>query len=186
MLLRNRNRRAKRSFVAEPTMSTKTLLLLRHAKSSWEDPQLDDHERPLNSRGRRVAPLMGQRLREEQLEPDFVFCSTAVRTRETAALVFAEQTTSRRISYHAELYHAEPAQISRFLNHVDASLQRILIIGHNPGLEDLLATLTGKTVSFPTASLAHVDLNLKSWSQFNSETRGRLAQIWRPREIGAH
>ena len=164
-------------------MPYKTLLLLRHAKSSWKDPQWADHDRPLNSRGRLAAQRMGRLLSDEGLTPDLVLCSTAVRARETAELVFADAPTPATILYREDLYHAEPAQLSRILAEVSEPAPRLLLLGHNPGLEEFLSQLTTESCSFPTAGLAQVQLELTAWSQFHPAIRGELIQFWRPREL---
>jgi phosphohistidine phosphatase len=164
-------------------MPYKTLLLLRHAKSSWKNPQWADHDRPLNSRGRLAAQRMGRLLSDEGLTPDLVLCSTALRARETAELVFANSVTHATILYREDLYHAEPAQLSRILAEVSEPVPRLLLIGHNPGLEQFLSQLTTASCSFPTAGLAQIQLELPAWSQFHPTTRGELIQFWRPREL---
>src|SRR5438105_4097768 len=87
---------------------SKTLLIMRHAKSSWKEAELDDHERPLNKRGRRAAPAMGQLLRENSLTPDAILSSTALRARQTAEAVAEACGFAGEISYHAEFYHDAP------------------------------------------------------------------------------
>ncbi len=162
----------------------KTLVLLRHAKSSWKDPGLDDQERPLNGRGRRNAAQMGRLTKDQDLVPRLVLCSTALRTRETAALFFAEWNVSPSTEYRDDLYHAEPVQIEGILNSVDDSVESLMIIGHNPGLEEFLTQHTGNSIIMPTAALARVDFELDSWSQFTTSTQGTLIHVWRPKEFG--
>ena len=162
----------------------KTLVLLRHAKSSWKDPELDDQERPLNDRGRRNAAQMGRLTKDKDLVPDLVLCSTAQRTRETAALFFAEWTVSPSTVYRDDLYHAEPSQIEGIVNSVDDSVESLMIIGHNPGLEEFLTQHTGNAFEMPTGALARVDFELDSWSHFKDVTQGRMILFWRPKELG--
>jgi phosphohistidine phosphatase len=100
----------------------KTLLLLRHAKSSWNDPELEDYDRPLNSRGRKAAKRIGLLMRDEGLTPNLVLCSTAQRTRETADLVYAESDSTPEVVYRDDLYHAEPKQIARVLSQIEQSV----------------------------------------------------------------
>ena len=162
----------------------KRLILLRHAKSSWDDPGLDDRDRPLNGRGRRNAPRMGRLMKQEQLVPDLVLCSSAQRTRETAYLFFAEWTVSPSIVHRDDLYHAEPVQIEGILNSIDNSIESLMIIGHNPGLEEFLNKHTGNVCSVPTSALAQVDFELDSWSHFDDVTEGTLIIFWRPKDFG--
>jgi phosphohistidine phosphatase len=164
-------------------MKSKTLLLLRHAKSSWKDPQLDDHDRPLNSRGRKAAVKIGRLMQDERLMPDLALCSTARRARETAGLIFAEMASPPEITFRDDLYHADPEHIARVLSQVAESTSCVLMIGHNPGLEEFLSRITSKALELPTAALARVDFQVSTWSQFNDSARGTLVQLWRPREL---
>ncbi len=164
-------------------MSGKTLLLLRHAKSSWKDSALEDHARPLNSRGRQAATRIGQLMRDEMLVPDLVLCSTARRTRETAERVFAAADAAPAIVFRDDLYHADPAQIAGVLSQVSQPASSVQIIGHNPGLEEFLAGLVGEVMTLPTGALAFIKLELSDWSDFGLSTRGTLVQLWRPREL---
>ena len=164
-------------------METKTLILLRHAKSSWQVDQLDDHDRPLNNRGRKAATRIGRLLADEAINVDSVLCSTSVRTRETADLVFAEFKKPPTISYRDDLYHASPDQIVKILAEAGKRTKSVMVIGHNPGFEVFLEQLTGEAVPFPTAALALLELNIEDWKQCNNQTRGTLKQMWRPKEL---
>jgi phosphohistidine phosphatase len=161
----------------------KTLILLRHAKSSWTDPELDDHERPLNGRGRRNAAQMGRLMKDQELVPELVLCSTSQRTRETAALFFAEWNATPSIEYRDDLYHAEPVRIESMINSIDDSIESLMIIGHNPGLEEFLTKHTGKALTMPTAALGQVDFELDSWRHFKEVTQGSVIFFWRPKEF---
>ena len=164
---------------------SKTLLLMRHAKSSWQDSSLADHDRPLNGRGRDAAKRIGIQLIESKTAIDLILCSTAVRTRETAALVFADPATSPPITYQDDLYHASPAQMIQQLHRLPESIHTVMVITHNPGLEEFLLQLTGESAQFPTGALARIDLELDTWSQFNRQTRGQKSFFWLPREMDA-
>ena len=122
----------------------KTLLVLRHAKSSWNDPALDDHERPLNKRGRRDAPRMGELVREYGLIPDVVISSDAVRARLTAEAVVEAARYVGEILLDPHLYLACPADILSLLRTVREKAETVMIVGHNPGLEELVEQLTGE------------------------------------------
>ena len=164
-------------------MSAKTLYLLRHAKSSWGDEQLDDHDRPLNSRGRKAAARVGRLLKDESLLIDRVLCSTSVRTRQTADLVFAASSKPPPISYREDLYHPTPDQIISILNEVPEQVCSVMVISHNPGLEEFLTVLTNDAVPFPTAALAMLELDVEYWSDLGDQTHGKLVQMWRPKEL---
>jgi phosphohistidine phosphatase len=126
---------------------------------------------------------MGRLMKQEQLVPDLVLCSSAQRTRETASLFFAEWTVSPSIVYRDDLYHAEPVQIEGILNSIDNSIEFLMIIGHNPGLEEFLSKHTGKALVMPTAALAQVDFELDLWSHFKDVTRGELINFWSPKDL---
>jgi len=161
----------------------KTLLILRHAKSSWDDSSLDDHERPLNERGERDAPRMGALIRKQRLLPDLVISSDATRTRTTAAAMAAAAGYTGETLFDARLYHASTAEILSVLRDVPrADTGTVMIVGHNPGLEELIRHLTNQREDFPTAALAQITLPIDEWSELASSTRGTLVGLWRPKE----
>lgn len=162
----------------------KTLLILRHAKSSWDNDQLADFDRPLNKRGRRQAPQMGQLLTEQGLGIDLVVSSTARRARETAEAVMAASGFDGEVRYSKAFYEAPPVTYLASLNALSDDYDCVLVVGHNPGLQALVALLTGRDEAFPTAALAQIALPIDSWSAFGVATRGRLVNLWRPSELG--
>ena len=161
----------------------KTLLVLRHAKSSWNEPALDDHERPLNKRGRRDAPRIGELVREYGLIPDLVISSDAVRARLTAEAVAEAARYAGEILLDPHLYMACPADILSLLPTVRENLKTVMIVGHNPGLESLVEQLTGERQDLPTAALAHIDLPIDQWRDLTRSTRGTLVGLWRPKQL---
>jgi phosphohistidine phosphatase len=161
----------------------KTLLVLRHAKSSWNNPALDDHERPLNKRGRRDAPRMGELVREYGLIPDVVISSDAVRARLTAEAVAEAARYAGEILLDPHLYLASPADILSLLRTVREQAETVMIVGHNPGLEELVAQLTGERQDLPTAALAQIVLPIDQWRDLKPSTRGTLVGHWRPEEL---
>ena len=161
----------------------KTLLVLRHAKSSWDDAALDDHERPLNKRGRRDAPRMGELVREHGLIPDVVISSDAVRARLTAEAVVEAARYAGAILLDRRLYLAGPADILSLLRTVDEKAETVMIVGHNPGLEELVAQLTGDWQNLPTAALAQIVLPIDRWRDLNLSSRGTLVGHWGPKEL---
>ena len=160
----------------------KILLILRHAKSSWKDPGLADHDRPLNKRGLRDAPRMGRLLRDEDLVPDRIVSSTAVRARATADLVAGEAGCAGAVKHSRRLYLASAPEIVGVLAEAGGGARKLLVVGHNPGLEELLAALTGCREPLPTAALAAVRLELAAWSKLEAGTPARLVDLWRPRQ----
>jgi len=161
----------------------KTLLILRHAKSSWKRRDRPDHDRPLNKRGQRDAPRVGRRLRDEDLTPDLILASTAKRAHDTAEAVAEASGYEGEIEFHSELYLADPEAYLRALRNVSDDYRCVMVIGHNPGLEELVETLTGEAEAMPTAALAQVELPLERWRDVNDETEGRLVNVWRPKEM---
>ena len=161
----------------------KTLLVLRHAKSSWNDPALDDHERPLNKRGRRDAPRMGELVREYGLIPDAIISSDAVRARLTAEAVAEAARYAGEILLDPHLYMACPADFLSLLTTVRENAGTVMIVGHNPGLEKLVEQLTGERQDLPTATLAQIGLPIDQWRDLKLSTRGTLMGLWRPEEL---
>lgn len=158
----------------------KTLLLMRHAKSSWQDSELPDHERPLNGRGRRSAPFMGELLRAEIGAPDWILTSTAKRALETAQAVVSASGYEGPLTITRRLYLAEPVTYLDVLSEIPEDRVRVLVIGHNPGISELLTQLTGETREMPTAALAAIEIPDAGFTSL-SEVRGaRLLGFWRP------
>ncbi len=163
----------------------KTLLLLRHAKSDWSQEGQPDWERPLNRRGRRDAPRMGQLLFAEQLIPDLILSSTAQRARETAHKVVAGGELDVHIQEVADFYLAPPATYIEVLQQQNRAVACILVIGHNPGIESLSRRLTRQPLSFPTATLAQIEFDIDDWDDLSLNSQGALRNIWHPRELRA-
>jgi phosphohistidine phosphatase len=161
----------------------KTLLVLRHAKSSRNDPGLADHERPLNTRGRRDGPRIGELVREEGLVPDVIISSDAVRARLTAEAVGAAAGFTGEIVLDERLYLAGPTDIVAVLQTAHANTETVMIVGHNPGLEELVERLTGEPQDLPTAALAQIVLPIDRWRDLTLSTRGVLVAHWRPEEL---
>lgn len=161
----------------------KTLLILRHAKSSWKDAALADHDRPLNKRGKQDAPRMGKFLRAQNLVPDRIISSTAKRARKTATAVAKACRYESKVELTSEFYHAGPGAYLAVLQNVQDDDQRVMVVGHNPGMEALVAHLTGSMETMPTAALAHVALPIKQWTELNYETQGELLDLWRPKAL---
>jgi phosphohistidine phosphatase len=160
------------------------LLVLRHAKSSWSDPALDDHERPLSKRGQRDGLRMGELVREHRLTPDVIISSDAVRARLTAEAVAEEARYEGEILLDRRLYIASPAGILAVLRAVrETKAGTVMIVGHNPGLEELVEHLTGEQQDLPTAALARIVLPIDRWRDLKVSTRGTLLGLWRPKEL---
>jgi phosphohistidine phosphatase len=161
----------------------KTLLILRHAKSSWKDMSLTDHDRPLKKRGQRDAPRMGRLLHKQGLVPDLILSSTAKRAITTAVMLADACGYENDIDVRREFYPGYPDAYIDALREAADEYQTVMVVGHNPGLEELLDLLTEAGESLPTAALAQVALPIRSWDQLNFEISGELVNLWRPREV---
>jgi len=161
----------------------KTLLLLRHAKSSWDNDALADHDRPLNERGRRDAPRMGRLLRTLDLTPDQIVASSATRAATTARLVAEAAGYQGEIRYTRDLYLADPEAYVEVARAVDDAVQRLMLVGHNPDIEELVAELSGREERMPTAALACFLLPITAWRDLELTGEYELAGLWRPKEI---
>jgi len=174
-----------------------TLSLLRHAKSSWDEPALDDHDRPLAKRGKKAAPEIGAALAAMGLRPDRVVCSGAARARETLLLVLAKLgAPAPQIAYDDAVYMATPAALLARLRKIGAAPEHgaprhVMLVGHNPGLEELALMLVGSGAAddrarmaekFPTAAIAVIAFNVDSWSAIEPGA-GRLEHFLTPRRL---
>jgi phosphohistidine phosphatase len=163
--------------------------LLRHAKSSWKDGSLADRERPLAGRGRKAARAMAGHLDDEGIRPDLVLCSPARRTRETLERIEDALGDGIEARFEETLYGATDATLLRCLNALPDEVDSVMLIGHNPGLEDLALALASEGAElarlrekFPTAALATIDLPADRWSAVE-RGRGELVAFVRPRDL---
>lgn len=167
-----------------------TVSLLRHAKSDWGEPGLQDIERPLARRGAEAAPRMGAYMRKRGLVPDLVLCSAAVRTRATLALVLPElRLASPDVRYEDELYLASAGAMVARLRAIEPGPLHVLLVGHNPGMQSLALELSGSgkrealqaiAIKFPTCGLAVITFELATWSAI-APASGRLTDFMAPR-----
>jgi phosphohistidine phosphatase len=160
----------------------KTLLLLRHAKSSWKDASLRDFERPLNKRGRKAAPMVGEMMRKRKLQPELVLSSPAERAKETTRLVCDAAGLIAVVRYDDGIYEASARRLLEIVSRIEDALNIAMLVGHNPGLEGLLVVLTSEAHRMPTAALARIELNIGRWSEVTSGT-GKLQWIVKPKEL---
>ena len=161
----------------------KTLLLLRHAKSSWEDASLPDFERPLNKRGLRAAPRIGQFMSERGLRPDLVLSSPAQRARETATLALEAGGIETPLRYETRIYEADVPTLLEIIRGIEETHREVMLVGHNPGLEELLSFLTGENRRMRTATLARIVLDSERWSDAGEHASGRLELFVSAREL---
>jgi len=161
-----------------------TLLLLRHAKSSWGDAAASDFERPLSGRGVRDGSDFGKRLSAQLPKPDLVLCSTARRTRDTLAFLVPDLVDPRQVQFEDDLYHASATTLLHRIQDVSPSVSTLLVIAHNPGLTDLVNQLAGSHRSaienLPTFGYAHFTLaGALSELEFGNAL---LTELLRPRD----
>jgi len=168
-----------------------TLSLLRHAKSSWDDPALEDFDRPLAKRGETAAPRMGAYMAAEGLIPDLVLCSPAVRARQTLALVLAHLGGDPSVVYEDAFYLAAPSVLLARIRKIDAGVRHALIVGHDPGIQGLALELasTGRAkalealgAKFPTAALAVIRFTPGDWAKV-ARGKGRLELFVTPKSL---
>lgn len=159
----------------------KTLFVLRHAKSSWDNPDWSDFERPLNSRGLDAARFIGELIYERGLQPQITVSSPAKRAKQTAVLVKEIAEISKPVKFDERIYEASPLTLFNLIREFDEKHESVLIVGHNPGFENLVRILTGKAVSMPTAALAKINLAIEKWSELETDSN-ELEFLIRPKE----
>jgi len=169
----------------------KRLLLLRHAKSAWDDADLDDFDRPLAPRGIKASKKIGKLLRDDGLRPARALCSTAVRAKATWALVTEAMGGEVETEFRQDLYLAEPKAMLAAIAGVPDGCGTMIVIGHNPGMEKLTVALAASGAEkaiedfqggFPSAGLAVIEFDVERWAAV-SPGSGRLARFVRPRTL---
>jgi phosphohistidine phosphatase len=168
-----------------------TLSLFRHAKSSWDNQDLEDFDRPLNDRGKGAAPLMGKFMAEEGIVPDLILCSPAVRARQTLELALPHFRSEPTVNYEDDLYLTASSTLLKRIRKLEANVHHAMIVGHDPGLHRLAIELTGSgdpellqalTRKFPTAGLAVIQFDVTAWSKVKPGT-GRLRLFMTPKRL---
>jgi len=171
----------------------KTLHLLRHAKSAWDDPGLSDHDRPLAPRGRAAADAMGRRMEADGIAADLVACSTAVRARQTLERVQDAWDGARAVETDPGLYLCGPAGLLARVRATPDAVGSLMLVGHNPDMEELAAMLCASgdgglldalREKYPTGALATIALDAGRWADAGPG-RGRLVRFLRPRDLDA-
>jgi len=169
----------------------KTIYLLRHAKSSWDDAALPDFQRPLAPRGRKAAPRLGTYMAQHGLVPDRVLCSAARRAVETWQAVSEALGDQVEVQVREDLYHATPGSLLDAVRHLPPEVQSVLLIGHNPTFEDLALALAGSGEEealeeldrkYPTGAMAILDFPVQDWNEVREGT-GWLRAFVRPKDL---
>jgi phosphohistidine phosphatase len=167
-----------------PVVTERRLYLLRHAKSSWKEAGIPDHDRPLAGRGRKAAKAMAKHLRAQRVRPDLVLCSSATRARQTFERL--EPLGAREVHIERELYGADAATLLARLRDVPEGVGSVMVIAHNPGLEDLTRVLARSDddlgEKFPTGALATLPFGDRDWASLERGTAA-LVDFVRPREL---
>lgn len=170
------------------TPTVRHLYLLRHAKSSWDDADVPDHDRPLAPRGVKSMKAMARHLRHAGIRPHLVLCSSARRARQTLQLVLPSLGDGVRLEVEEDLYTFESTVLLRRLRRVPASVSSLMLVGHNPAIQDLTLRLAGSGqaldrvgAKFPTGALAEIDV-VSAWSGIRLG-QARLSSFVTPREL---
>lgn len=160
----------------------RTLYLLRHAKSSWKDASLSDFNRPLKGRGRDAAKQIGKRLVDEKPQPSLVVSSPAARTRETAEIVLKHAGLKVDVTFEQRIYEASLRDLLQVVSEIPDDKEVVMMIGHNPGFEELVAYLSGEHRRMPTCALAKIRLEVARWKDIKAG-EGTLAWFIAPKEL---
>jgi phosphohistidine phosphatase len=150
----------------------KKLFLVRHAKSSWSFPELDDFERPLNKRGKRDAPFMGKLLKEKKIKPDLLLSSPAVRAYITARTIAGEiKYPVKKLQTNELLYHGSIKELIVSIKKTDKKNNSLMVFGHNPGLTEFSNYLTDKYLdNIPTCGIVEIDLRIDDWIEIDEDS----------------
>lgn len=156
----------------------KTLFLLRHAKSSWKDQSVSDFDRPLKKRGVEASRTIGLFLREQNILPDLILSSPARRTTETIEIVRKTAQLPSELQFDKRIYEATSMKLLEVLSEVNPAVGSVLMVGHNPGMENALELLTQKFLPMPTAALAKINLSTDDWTTLLNQ--GELEWLLKP------
>jgi len=165
----------------------KRLYLIRHAKSSWNNPDLHDFDRPLNGRGKKDAPVMGKRLAKRNEQPDLIISSSAVRAKKTA-LEIAESLGYKKnnIQWLDELYHASPLDMLKQLHDVAEGVESVFLVGHNPGLTELANLLSAHSIdNIVTSGVYVLQWEIRQWRQVQLNKKAKFVYYDFPKREGA-
>ena len=160
----------------------KTLFVLRHAKSSWSNPGLRDFERPLNKRGRLAAPRIGKEMAARNYRPEIIISSPAERAKQTTSLVVEAAGLKTPVTFDPGIYGSGVNSLVYIVSEIPDTVESAMIVGHNPGFEYLVETVTGLSERMPTAALAVIRISGESWSEFSSGC-GDLIDLLRPKDL---
>jgi phosphohistidine phosphatase len=160
----------------------KTLFLLRHAKSGWKDAGMRDFDRPLIARGKKATSAMGRYMRENDLRPTLIISSPAERAKETVERFMEGGRLTSELRFDERIYDASVERLFEIVTQIDEQADSCLMVGHNPGFEELVQHLTGQQETMPTAALAEIRLDVDKWRQVRPGS-GKLERFVRPKEL---
>ena len=161
----------------------KTLLVMRHAKSSWKTEGMADQDRPLNERGKRDAPRMGQWLKEQGIHPECILSSSAKRARKTAKAVAEVLGCEDAIDVRDELYGAGPDEYILLLRALPDSVGTVLIVAHDPTVSHFVSAHAGTLTEMPTGAIAQFNVPVEFWKNFGPSTKCELRDYWTPKSL---
>jgi phosphohistidine phosphatase len=160
----------------------KYVFYTRHGKSSWDDPFLEDHDRPLKKRGVKDAGIITDRLQHFEIKPNIIFTSSAKRAAQTAE-IFKKNLEIPYIQYFIDLYHASDRAVLEFLNNLEVDYQGVMIFGHNPGFTDLINRYSDRYFyNVPTTGTFCIQYSCNNWNEI-SEAEARLIEYWFPKDF---
>lgn len=160
----------------------KTLTLIRHAKSSWDDASLNDFDRPLSKRGKNDAPFMAKILKEQGTHPDIILSSPALRARKTAQVFAKELEFEHAITYNEAIYEANVKTLLQIVTSLDKKLSSVFLVGHNPSLNELAAHFLEFNENIVTCGVVEIAFDCQKWSEINSHN-ARLLSFSYPKKF---
>jgi phosphohistidine phosphatase len=158
------------------------LVIIRHAKSDWEDKNLDDFERPLNTRGLKNAPFMGKFLKEKKLTPDLIISSPATRAITTAEIIAKEVGYEKEITQNQYIYEAYVNTLQEIVSYIHDDNETVFLVGHNPGVSALAYMLSELKESIPTCATVEINFSVDSWMDVSREN-GKLISYDFPKKF---
>ncbi|AYJ80069.1 phosphohistidine phosphatase [Aliarcobacter cryaerophilus ATCC 43158] len=148
----------------------KELILIRHSKSSWDNPFLEDFDRPLNKRGEKNAPFIAKILKQKGLTPDLIISSPSKRTKQTLDFFLKEFDFKNEIIFEESIYEAPFENLLKVIKNIDDRYKTIFLFGHNPGLNDLVAFLLGSfEENIPTSGVLKINFDIKKWENIKEK-----------------
>jgi phosphohistidine phosphatase len=164
----------------------KTLLLMRHAKSSWKESNIPDHDRPLNRRGKHDAPLMGKLLRDQKMNLDLIISSTALRAETTANFIAKAVRYKGEIILDKMIYNAKSRDLLTVISNCSDEYNSVLLVGHNPTVEETVQMITNSSeITMATCAIAHLTLSIDTWTDLKEKKTlsSKLENFWTPKEL---